>query len=272
MTKEGFFWGVMSVTFLGPGICLPKMRGVSQKGGGILNSAKKVHECSEESLFQQSKERLEEVMHWGTGAIEIKSGYGLTPEAELKMLRVIRRLGDSYPLAVKATFLAAHALPDSFKGNTTHRNVIFLTQRSGDTVCRSWETQGLVFCNQGCSCILWNHKVGEYMSRSLEFMFNFLKSHYSPMFSNGLTDIYISNKLDNRQKNYYHIHISSSVITLHQHTANNISKINCDLDNFEIIKNDLKEGEPFLEQFMTTLENVGNDIQSKKAICFKGGQ
>ena len=92
---------------------------IAQKGGGILNSAKKVQECSEESLFQQSKERLEEVMHWGTGAIEIKSGYGLTPEAELKMLRVIRRLGDSYPLAVKATFLAAHALPDSFKGNTS---------------------------------------------------------------------------------------------------------------------------------------------------------
>jgi imidazolonepropionase len=90
---------------------------IAQKGGGILNSAKKLQECSEEALFQQSKERLEEVMYWGTGSIEIKSGYGLTPEAELKILRVIQRLDECYPLTVKATFLAAHALPKSFQGN-----------------------------------------------------------------------------------------------------------------------------------------------------------
>lgn len=88
---------------------------IANKGGGILNSAKKLQETSEEELYQQSKVRLEEVIQLGTGAIEIKSGYGLTPNAELKMLRVIRRLRENYPIPIKATFLAAHALPLEYK-------------------------------------------------------------------------------------------------------------------------------------------------------------
>lgn len=90
---------------------------IANKGGGILNSAKALQENSEETLYLQSKGRLEEVMKLGTGAIEIKSGYGLTTDAELKMLRVIKRLKQNYPIEIKSTFLAAHALPKAFKNN-----------------------------------------------------------------------------------------------------------------------------------------------------------
>lgn len=90
---------------------------IANRGGGILNSAKKLQETSEEDLYEQSKVRLEEVMHLGTAALEIKSGYGLTTEAELKMLRVIKRLKENYPVRIKATFLGAHALPAEFKNN-----------------------------------------------------------------------------------------------------------------------------------------------------------
>ncbi|NDI99949.1 imidazolonepropionase [Flavobacterium sp. LaA7.5] len=90
---------------------------IAARGGGILNSAKKLNETSEEELYQQSKVRLEEVMRQGSGAVEIKSGYGLTVEGELKMLRVIKRLREKYPVAIKATFLGAHAFPAKYKEN-----------------------------------------------------------------------------------------------------------------------------------------------------------
>ncbi|SFT00596.1 imidazolonepropionase [Zhouia amylolytica] len=91
---------------------------IANRGGGIVNSAEKLQNTSEEDLYKQSKKRLEEVMQLGTGAVEIKSGYGLTPEAEMKMLRVIRKLKQEYKLPVKATFLGAHAVPKAFKNNT----------------------------------------------------------------------------------------------------------------------------------------------------------
>ena len=90
---------------------------IAQRGGGILNSAKMLQETSEEELFEQSKKRLEAIIQLGTGAIEIKSGYGLTLESELKMLRVIRRLKETYPISIKATFLAAHALPEIYQSD-----------------------------------------------------------------------------------------------------------------------------------------------------------
>lgn len=90
---------------------------IAQKGGGILNSAKMLNETTEEELYEQSKLRLEEVMRLGTGAIEIKSGYGLTIEGELKMLRVIQRLKSNYPIAIEATLLGAHAVPSNFSDN-----------------------------------------------------------------------------------------------------------------------------------------------------------
>jgi len=90
---------------------------IADNGGGILNSAKKLQAASEEDLIVQSALRLQEVMKLGTGAIEIKSGYGLTTEAELKMLRVAKKLGEIFPIKVKTTFLGAHAVPSEFKGN-----------------------------------------------------------------------------------------------------------------------------------------------------------
>jgi imidazolonepropionase len=90
---------------------------IFNRGGGILNSAKKLIETSENEIYEQSKVRLEEVMQQGTGAVEIKSGYGLTVEGELKMLRVIKRLKENYSLPIKATFLGAHAFPVEYKEN-----------------------------------------------------------------------------------------------------------------------------------------------------------
>lgn len=97
---------------------------IANRGGGILNSAKKLNETSKEEIYQQSKTRLEEVMRLGTGAAEIKSGYGLTVNGELKMLRVIQRLAQNYPITIKATFLGAHAFPLEFKEN--HKGYIDL--------------------------------------------------------------------------------------------------------------------------------------------------
>ncbi|WP_339659910.1 imidazolonepropionase [Croceibacter atlanticus] len=90
---------------------------IANKGGGIVNSAEKLQQTSIEDLYQQSAKRLEQVMALGTGAVEIKSGYGLTTEAELKMLKVIKQLKDKYNIPIKATFLGAHAVPKEFKEN-----------------------------------------------------------------------------------------------------------------------------------------------------------
>ncbi|WP_224490341.1 imidazolonepropionase [Robertkochia flava] len=90
---------------------------IAKKGGGILNSAERLQKTSEEELYEQSRQRLEQVIAQGTGAIEIKSGYGLTKEAELKMLRVIKRLQKEYPVSIKSTFLGAHAIPANYKNN-----------------------------------------------------------------------------------------------------------------------------------------------------------
>jgi len=99
-----------------------KIRGLSyeeiaKRGGGILNSAKLLHETSEGDLFRQSMERVREIISFGTGAVEIKSGYGLTTEDELKMLRVIRRIKEESPLTVRSTFLGAHAVPAEYRDN-----------------------------------------------------------------------------------------------------------------------------------------------------------
>ena len=122
---------------------------IAARGGGILNSADLLHKTSEEELFRQSLERAAEVMNMGTGALEIKSGYGLNTEDELKMLRVIRRLRASLPMEIRATFLGAHAVGRAYTG------------RQGeyvDMVCREMlpavAAEGLadfvdVFCDSG---------------------------------------------------------------------------------------------------------------------------
>lgn len=88
---------------------------IANRGGGILNSAKTLQETPEEEVYKQSAKRLKEVMKLGTGAVEIKSGYGLTEEGELKMLRVIKKLQQNYDIPIKATFLGAHAIPKEYK-------------------------------------------------------------------------------------------------------------------------------------------------------------
>lgn len=90
---------------------------IAARGGGILNSAEKLQQTTEDELYRQSSERLHTMMRLGTGAVEIKSGYGLTVDAEIKMLRVIKRLKANSPAKIKATLLAAHAVPKEFKDN-----------------------------------------------------------------------------------------------------------------------------------------------------------
>ena len=90
---------------------------IALKGGGILNSAEKLQETSEDDLYDSAMIRIREIIKLGTGAVEIKSGYGLTVEAELKMLRVIKRLKQNSPLTIKANFLGAHAIPKEYKAD-----------------------------------------------------------------------------------------------------------------------------------------------------------
>ena len=97
---------------------------IALRGGGILNSAARLQDMSEDELYEKALKRVELLKSYGTGALEIKSGYGLTVDAELKMLRVIKRLKESAGIAIKATFLGAHAFPKEFKEN--HRGYIDL--------------------------------------------------------------------------------------------------------------------------------------------------
>jgi imidazolonepropionase len=90
---------------------------IANRGGGILNSAAKLAEASEDELFESASTRLIELIKMGTGALEIKSGYGLSTESELKMLRVVKRLKENFPITIKATFLGAHALPLAYKND-----------------------------------------------------------------------------------------------------------------------------------------------------------
>ena len=90
---------------------------IAKKGGGILNSALHLEKISEETLFEKSRQRLQNIIKLGTGAIEIKSGYGLSLEGELKILRTIKRLKETFNIEIKSTFLGAHALPKKYKNN-----------------------------------------------------------------------------------------------------------------------------------------------------------
>ncbi|HRH58170.1 MAG TPA: imidazolonepropionase [Chitinophagales bacterium] len=122
---------------------------IATKGGGILNSAKKLNETSEDILLEQAQKRLNELIQLGTGAIEIKSGYGLSVEGELKMLRIIQQLKKQNPIPIKATFLGAHALPEIYKENkTTYIDLIIqemLPKIAKDNLADYID----VFCEQG---------------------------------------------------------------------------------------------------------------------------
>jgi imidazolonepropionase len=122
---------------------------IAAKGGGILNSARLLNQTSEDDLYRMAWNRLLECMRLGTGAIEIKSGYGLSLEGELKMLRVIRRLRENAPIPVRATFLGAHALPHEYKDNREGYLDLLL-----EHILPKVASEGLadyidVFCEQG---------------------------------------------------------------------------------------------------------------------------
>ncbi|HBZ66435.1 MAG TPA: imidazolonepropionase [Bacteroidales bacterium] len=131
-----------------------KIKGLSyeeifERGGGILNSARLLHEASEEELVEQALDRLNEMLMYGTGAVEIKSGYGLSTEDELKMLRVIKKLKDISPLSIKATFLGAHAVPDEYKGRRQEYVNMIINEMIPMVAAEELADYIDVFCDKG---------------------------------------------------------------------------------------------------------------------------
>ncbi len=133
---------------------IDKIRGLSyeeiaKRGGGILNSARRLQEASELSLVEQALERLEEIKLMGTGAVEIKSGYGLTTESEMKMLRVIRKLKELSPLTIKSTFLGAHAVPAEYKGRQGEYVDLIINEMIPEVAGEDLADYIDVFCDRG---------------------------------------------------------------------------------------------------------------------------
>ena len=122
---------------------------IAEAGGGILNSAKRLQDMSEDDLFLQAKARLDELIAFGTGAIEIKSGYGLTLIDELKMLRVIKRLKEVCPIPIKATFLGAHAIPTAYKANRNDYIDLIVSQMLPAVAAEGLAEYMDVFCDKG---------------------------------------------------------------------------------------------------------------------------
>lgn len=133
---------------------IDKIRGLSydeiaKRGGGILNSAKRVQEASEQQLYEDAMLRLDEIIRYGTGAVEIKSGYGMTPEAELKMLRVIRRLKETSPLTIKSTLLGAHGIPMEYRGRQEKFVDLVIEQMIPQAAAEGLADYIDVFCDEG---------------------------------------------------------------------------------------------------------------------------
>lgn len=133
---------------------IDKIRGLSyeeiaKRGGGINNSAARLHAATEEELYASAMERINEILHYGTGAVEIKSGYGLTTEDELKMLRVIRRIRETSPLTVRANFLGAHAVPLAYKGKQTEYVDLIINEMIPQVAAEDLADFVDVFCDTG---------------------------------------------------------------------------------------------------------------------------
>ena len=138
---------------------------IAERGGGILNSAARLQQTSEDHLFEQAYTRLEDVVRMGTGAIEIKSGYGLTTDSELKMLRVIRRLRETKLIPVKATFLGAHAMPSAFKTNRPEYIRILIEEMLPQIADEGLADYIDVFCDKGFYTVDETHQILEAGSR-----------------------------------------------------------------------------------------------------------
>ena len=134
---------------------------IAAKGGGILNSAAKLQSITEEELYQSSAQRLHQLIKLGTGAIEIKSGYGLNLEAEMKMLRVIKRLKENFPISIKATFLGAHAFPLNYKENKEAYVDLIINEMIPVIAKENLANYIDVFCEQGFFSIEQTKKVCE---------------------------------------------------------------------------------------------------------------
>lgn len=131
-----------------------KIRGLSyeeiaKRGGGILNSAERLHKASEKELYQAALERIEEIVSYGTGAVEIKSGYGLNTADELKMLRVIRKLKQTCPVTIVSTFLGAHAIPLAFKANPAEYVDLVINEMIPQVAAEDLADYIDVFCDRG---------------------------------------------------------------------------------------------------------------------------
>lgn len=122
---------------------------IAKRGGGIINSSKRLHDSSEEELFDAAMERLETIAAYGTGAVEIKSGYGLSVEDELKMLRVIRKLKEKSSLTIKSTFLGAHAVPIEYKGRQTEYVDLIINEMLPMVAAEELADFVDVFCDKG---------------------------------------------------------------------------------------------------------------------------
>lgn len=122
---------------------------IARRGGGILNSAARLQQATEDELFVSASERIEEIMGMGTGAVEIKSGYGLTTDSELKMLRVIKRLKSAFPVEIKSTFLGAHAVPHIFKGRQSEYVDLVINEMIPMVAAEDLADYIDVFCDQG---------------------------------------------------------------------------------------------------------------------------
>lgn len=122
---------------------------IAKRGGGILNSAQLLHNTSEDDLYEQSLERIKEIIELGTGAVEIKSGYGLTVEDEVKMLRVIKRLRETTPIIIKSTFLGAHAVPAEYKGRQTEYVDYIINEMIPAVAAEDLADFVDVFCDKG---------------------------------------------------------------------------------------------------------------------------
>ena len=133
---------------------IDKIRGLSyeeiaKRGGGILNSCERIRKASEEELFDAAYDRIQEIAGFGTGTVEIKSGYGLDTESELKMLRVIRRLKAETPLLIKSTFLGAHAVPLEYKGRQTEYVDLIINEMIPMVAAEELADYIDVFCDKG---------------------------------------------------------------------------------------------------------------------------
>ncbi len=122
---------------------------IARRGGGILNSAKRLHEMSAEELYTDAMHRVVEIMKMGTGAVEIKSGYGLNTEDELKMLRVISWIKETSPICVRSTFLGAHAIPQEYKSKPSDYVDVVINEMIPQVAAEDLADYIDVFCDQG---------------------------------------------------------------------------------------------------------------------------